>query len=248
MQSVRRLHDWIVLFHKALRIGRELHIPDFPSRLFAEIDDWHFTAMLTLQSQPLLSAYTYHLLKSIEVSGLNSLKHTVLEQQTQILDALRDEHRIVFKTLALTLAEAPIAEIRFTAESDPWDYPWERGLAALLFATVFPDEDNLFAMPPEDMSPDEWQDLLCQGLNEHDGNLEYGLTLHLAAMTGVSSTVLDQFQEAVSKRADDELIDPIRWLLQQPPGVIDLNGLPYYVWTYIKNTVLRSTYLTWEDD
>lgn len=247
MRSVHSLRSWIDLFHKAVRIGRELSIPDFPGRLFAEINHLHFTLMLRFENQPILSAYTYHLLKSVGVSGVSSLKHTVLEQQAQILDASRDERRIVFKALALTLAEAKVGEIRLTAESDGWNYQWERGLAALLFASVFPDDDNPFAMPP-DMSPSEWRDLLFRELNEHAGNLEYGLTLHLAAMTGLSTKELDQFQEVVSKRADDELINPTRWLLQQPPGVIDLHGLSYYVWTYIKNTVLRSTYLTWEDD
>ncbi|MCK4829494.1 hypothetical protein KA005_77935, partial [bacterium] len=76
MRSVRSLRSWIDLFHKAVRIGRELSIPDFPGRLFAEINHWHFTLMLRFENQPILSAYTYHLLKSVGVSGVGRFKQT----------------------------------------------------------------------------------------------------------------------------------------------------------------------------
>jgi hypothetical protein len=49
-------------------------------------------------------------------------------------------------------------------------------------------------------------------------------------------------------RAKEERVNPTRWLLEQKQGVINLSQQPYYLWSYMKHTVLRPTYLAWESE
>jgi hypothetical protein len=249
LKTIGSIRDWVVLFHKSLRIGRELGFPEFPNILFAGIEEWYFSEILGFESHPVLAAYMFHLHKLIEAQGLNHLTRPIFQRLPDILNKARAVQSIEHKTLALILARASASEIKATAENGIWDQTWSIGLASLLFASVFPEEGRLFSGPPkikrnENLALSDWHKLIHSNLNEHISNLEFGLTLYLASASDMPSDSLEQFHEAAAKRAENEIVGATRWLLQQKTGEVDLSHLHFYLWTYIKDTVLRPTYLS----
>jgi hypothetical protein len=248
LQSIAKLYDWIEVFHKALRIEHTLGIPDFTRRLFSETKTWYFTGyLLTYEKHSLLKAYLYNFLQAINIIGLNDLINEVQQKQGSILKSVRDERRSSFKCLGLILAKAPMVEILEAARKAVWYRQWECGLAALLFGAIFPDEQNPFVML-YDITQPELTNIQSKELNTDVNNLEFGLTLHLAAMTGMASDLLNDYRRIALERAEDETANATRWLLQQEPGIVKLDESHYYTWFYIKQTMLRPVYLNWESD
>lgn len=245
MKSIHRLHEWITVLYKAARIGSELDMPDFAQSLFSGVKNWYFfTYILNFEDRPLLLACAYHLLQCIDV---NNLRGEIQERQGAIIEIAESERRPVLRCLALILTQAPAEKIEAAAEEAEWYKQWERGLAAIAFSTIYPGRENPFYKQP-DMPESDWQALLDEELNEHTGNLEFALTLHLAALTGLPEDSLERHRASALERAGDEMFGPTRWLLGQNQGAINLSQRPYYLWSYIKHTVLRSTYLTWESE
>jgi len=247
MQSINQLHRWIDVFHQTQRIARELNRPDFLSVMFSRYKDWYFFPKLfaPAEKQPLLLAYTFHLLHAR--NDFDSLRKGVHERQDQILMAAREEKRIIIRAIALILARAPIEEINQAADSFESRYLWEYGLLALTFSNEFPTNRNPFLVKLETQGLD-WPSTALQELNDRSSNLEFALTLYLAKVSGVSDTLLEEFMIEAGKRADDEVVGSARWLLTWN---VKFNNLPsghHYLWAIIKRTVLRQTYLTWEND
>lgn len=261
MSSVRSLHDWIVLFHKSVLIGDRLHRPDFTSRLFAEIDeDYFFSQIIGAENQPLLTAYVHHLFRVTKVTGLDHFKEGLAKRRQEVINAAADEQnerRPMLRMLALILSEAPLGQIHGLAQSldkmkagdlEAVAYePWESGLITLLFSQVFPREAPLLVSPLSDTS--ELQAVMEHEVGVHTGNLEYWLATHFAALSGLPDKAINPFLMQLHGRSEDEASKPVQWLLKQlPPRVVDLTDKPYYLWTIIKNTVLRPTYLTWDSE
>lgn len=260
--SVRKLQNWSVLFHKALRIERELGIANFTGDLFKEINNPQFlTGLLSLNNQPLLDSYVVYLLKYTNVSQMSAFKalgEGLANIHKVTIDAAKLEPRKTVRILlSLILAKAPLAEIhKFVAfvnehlepdESGALYEPWESGLITLVFRDLFPEEEVLLVAPLKNYIP-TWQKVILQQLNEHTGNLEYGLTLYLAKQVGTPDETLAKFDEAIKERAGNEANSAVSALLKSYRFGLDLRQKPYLMWSLLKNSVLRSTYLPWESD
>lgn len=260
--SVRKLQNWIVLFHKALRIERELDLANFTGDLFEEINNPRFfIGLLSLNNQPILDSYVVYLLKHTnvaEIPAFNPLREVLAGSHKVTMDVAKLEPRKALRILlSLILAKSPLEEIRkFVAsinehlvpdESGALYEPWESGLIALVFRNIFPEEEVLLADPLND-SISTWQDIILQQLNEHTGNLEYGLTLYLAKQVGISDESLGEFDEDIKERAENEANSAVSALLKSHRVGLDLRQKPYLMWSLLKDSVLRSTYLPWESD
>lgn len=260
MGSVRRLHDWIILFHKATYIGSRLQMPDFPDQLFSRIDDDYFLdTIFGKESQPLIKAYAYYLLTKPNGIKSETIRRTIALQQHDLIDFTlneNNERRPMLRILALILAEAPLEKIREVADrieklkaqnlSVVAYEPWESGLIALIFAHVFPNEDVLLVSPLE--SSAALQEIINTEVTEHTGNLEYWLALHFAALSGQKHQA-EKLVGTLPERFEEEMLKPVQWLLRQSP-LHKVTNIPltYYVWSYLKNTVLRPIYLTWDSE
>jgi hypothetical protein len=261
MGSVRRLYDWIVLFHKAVYIGNRLQTPDFANRLFSSIEDHYFLNIIWgKESQPLLKAYVYYLLSKPDVPISENIRERIKQQHGDVIDFALDENnerRPMLRILSLILAEAPLEKIREVANSieklKAHDLnliayePWESGLITLLFSQIFPDKDALLISPLE--SPDALKEIINTEVTEHTGNLEYWLALHFAAFSLEQKGQHEKLLKALPQRGTEEMLKPVQWLLNQSPlHKITNVPLTYYIWAYIKNTVLRPIYLTWDSE
>lgn len=247
LRSIRRLHDWLSLFHKALRIARMLDMPDCVSRLYEGVKGWHLATMLHFENNPVLVAYTYYLFNSDQLEGFEDLKKAIFALRPQILKAVRKERHILHRTLGLIFSGAHAAEVNAALNASGWGKPWENGLAALLLSGSYESEDFSFTLLHY-MSESELQQGLIDELNEDASNLEFGLTLYLAERMDLPNEVLEKFQDAALERAGEELVGAIRWLLQRGARGFNRKQLHHYVWLLIEETVLRSTYLGWESD
>lgn len=241
--SVHKLHDWLVYFQKALRIARSLNWPSFPGELFSGTPAWVFFSRTFTPSPTILRAYTYYLLTTLNLEDFADLEDGVVSRKPMIIDAARKERKLTTRILSLILARTSLDEIRNTASECRWLQPWEIGLIALTFATVFPNEENPFCAPSV-VSLSE--SVLQTSLNEHSHNLEFGLTLCLAAMSGVAENLLEAYEQERLERAIDEKISAIRWLLLWGVKKPELSKFPYYLWSILKSTVLRPSYIAWE--
>ncbi len=245
MRSVTQLHRWIDLFHRASRLSRTLDMPEFVTHLFARFKDWYFFTKIVApaEHQSLVLAYTFHLLDSR--NDFPHLQRGVRERQGEIIKALRREKRAVVQTLSLILAKASLEEINQSAINVQWRQPWELGLLALTFATVFPGERNPFLLA-RDLTPD-LAGAVMNNLTDADKNLEFALTLYLATASAALDDRLQEAIEEASCRADDEVVGSTRWLLRErASGKIQAGH--HYLWSIIKRTLLRQTYLAWEND
>jgi hypothetical protein len=247
MRFVYKLHDWVDLFHKAQHISRKLKMPDFLELLFSSYKEWNFfpKILAPADKHPLLLAYTFHLLQSRD--DFIDLKQGILERQPQILNAIHAERRGVIKTLSLILAGAPVDDIRELSANVEWRQPWECGLAFLTFATVFPTIENPFSVQSNSQSTD-WSADLLQELTDDTGNLQFALTLNLALASDIPSNLLEEFIGEAQRRAEDEIIGSTRWLLRHNFRSMKLEQGHHYLWSFIKGTLLRQTYLSWEND
>jgi hypothetical protein len=248
IKSFRTLRDWINIFHKTVRLSRDLNAPDLPHKIFLEFNvQFFFAYLLAFENQPLLTSYTYHLFRTMTVSGFDKYQSEIVQWKSEIINAARNERRIVLKSLSLILADASVDDIREAANGEGWYQPWERSLAFLIFSSKYPAVDNPFINPPPGVRG-EWQDIIRGELNEHTSNLEFALTLHLAAVSGLPDSEISRAQQIANIRREDEILGMNRWLLGQPPGSVNLDRSHVYIWTLLKRTVLRATYLSWEND
>jgi hypothetical protein len=245
MRSVTHLSRWIDLFHRAQRTGKLLGMPDFITQLFSRFKDWYFFPKIVAATEqpPLLLAYMFHLLDSR--NDFPHLQSGVRERKDQIIFAIDGETRTFVKALSLILAKAPLDKIKQTATDIHWRQPWELGLIALTFASVFPNEPNPFLPPHSPVSM--WPSLILDHLTEAEGNLEFALTLYLATASHLENDVLQTAIEEASRRADDEVVGSTRWLLRKMSSAKIDQG-HHYLWSLIKRTLLSQTYLTWEND
>jgi hypothetical protein len=262
LRSLRKLQNWIVLFHKALRIESKLGIANFTSDLFEEVNNLRFfTGLLSLNNQPLLDSYVVYLLRHTSVAEMPAFKalgEGITGSRKVMIDMAKLEPRKALRILlSLILAKSPLEEIhKFVAftnehlgpdESGALYEPWESGLIALVFHAQFPEEEVLLADPLKDYIP-TWQQIIVQHLNEHARNLEYGLTLYLAKQVGISDEVLAEFYGAIEERAEGEVNSAVSALLRSYNLGLDLRQKPYSMWSLLKDSVLRSVYLPWESD
>ncbi|HEX5889876.1 MAG TPA: hypothetical protein VFY61_14305 [Pyrinomonadaceae bacterium] len=245
MRYVTQLSRWLDLFHRAQRIGKLLAMPNFTTHLFSRFKDWYFFPKIVAatEQQPLLLAYMFHLLDS--QNDFPHLQSGVRERKDEIIKAIEGETRTFVKTLSLILAKASLNKINQTATDIQWRQPGELGLIALTFASVFPSEPNPF-LPPHTraaISPS----LILDHLNEAEGNLAFALTLYLATASGIENDILQRPIEEASRRADDEVVGSIRWLLRTMSSA-KIDPGHHYLWSLIKRALLSQTYLTWEND
>ena len=248
LRTVNNVRDWVVLFHKTLRIARELNRPDLPEVMSSRIEGWYFFEILGFESQPVLLAYLFSINKLIEDTGLYEIAHAIRKCHHDMLAKARAERSVVHKLLALILLGAPLEEIRKIAAGATWTELWSAGLTALIFANSYPEEAPLFSAPVslyDNPSPteSEWQNLLMKETSDHRGNLEFALVRYLARLTGLSADLLSQLEHAANARMAAEAFERVRWLLRQESASPDLNARPFYVWAYLRDTVLRPTYL-----
>jgi hypothetical protein len=122
---------------------------------------------------------------------------------------------------------------------------WEWGLAASLFASFFPKQKDRIAAH---LGSEPMLDVLAHGMNEHATNVEFALIRQLASFLSPDSRALETVPTDTLVRATDEATSAVRWLLREPAGGADFRGNQHYLWSVLKETVLRPTYIGWQDE
>lgn len=240
MRCVRRLHDWIVMFQKSVYIARELKMGDFVRNLFSHMSYQHFKSILAIENNSVSLAYAYSLRRSLVECQMYDFERAVTESWSAILQRARREPLPAYRAIALVLAEAPEEELTKSAQCLDLRRPWEWGLASLLYDSINPCKSNPFVPAPDTAG---WAESLQVGISEHVTNLVYGLTLRAAISSQALGEQLAMAQQQAAVRARDELVGAKRWLLEQHGAP----QKPHYIWVYLMDTVLRPTYLDWED-
>jgi hypothetical protein len=144
----------------------------------------------------------------------------------------------LYQSIALVLGEEP-AKVRSEVAERMKDFKaWERGLIYLLCES---DEDDAPLLPG--LGPIDSREMFAEELNDHTSNLQFGLALRSAVKDNAPKELVEQASQISAERAKDELTGAVTWLLEQRPE----RPHPYYVWVYLKETVLRTTYIDWED-
>ncbi|HEV2707285.1 MAG TPA: hypothetical protein VGV59_15295 [Pyrinomonadaceae bacterium] len=249
MHTVRNLNDWLVLMNKAIYIEQKGSVNNFTLELTRYMDDAQFSILLAPRGQEVLSGFAYHLFKVTRIPSLAPLRARVLAEQPTIVQAAIESPDSTVKLIALILSEAPADAIYETAEKIEWleANAWTLGLAALLFNAIYAEQERTFPVLVDTQS-ETFKEFLLNDVSKHSTNLEFALTLYLANYLRFDEETLSRLKEQATKRAEDESLAAIRWLLKNYENVSALKGLPYYIWSYLQSTILRPLYLPWAND
>jgi hypothetical protein len=133
----------------------------------------------------------------------------------------------LYQSIALVLGEEP-AKVRSEVAERMKDFKaWERGLIYLLCES---DEDDAPLLPG--LGPIDSREMFAEER-----------ALRSAVKDNAPKGLVEQASQISAERAKDELTGAVTWLLEQRPE----RPHAYYVWVYLKETVLRTTYIDWED-
>ena len=234
LRSLRRLHDWVMLFHKATFIARGLGASDFVDRLFSSVSDIQFSLMLAAETNSVLRAYSYGLRDELAQFGVTRFHKLLDRARPQFVQSSLEEPVSIYRAAALTMMDAGEADLMRAADELKVRRPWEVGLLSLLNDSSRPGKEDPWlsrALEPVAGEPQS-------GLTAHLSNLLYGLSLRTT-----SRSIREDLEEEAFNRAADESTAAVVWLLENPYGAAKVP----YVWFCLKETLLRATYLAWED-
>lgn len=195
------------------------------------------------QEHSILPAFTFYLLDTCASYDLGNLTRKVRSLRSEILDVADKEPRIVYKALILSLCGMPIGTE--LALSPAWRMLWERGLLRVVLRSIGSPEESCFEASVSMRS--RWLEGRPWELTDHARNVEFGLGAQLISTGGPDDHLSCIIRKQLSDRLEDEAVSGTSWLLQGCPA--DIAGPPiYYLWSLLRDTVLRPTYLPWSEE
>jgi hypothetical protein len=244
LRNLRSLKDLIVLFNKAIHLAPEIGIPQLPNDLATALTDNDISLLASTERDLVLVAYFQHLALSVDLGACSRVAHEWARKRSAVDALLKDESRDVHKVAALILADATPDTVMEEMVAADWRRmrAWEMGLLDYLFSSVRGGSlGTVFDLAG--LAHQDWLELIEPDLAEHASNIHFGLALRVAARVAPSKAAF--YEQDRIERLTDESNASRRWLLQ---GNDSAAGKPYYVWTYLTETILSSTYLPWEED
>jgi len=192
----------------------------------------------------ILAAFAIYLLTATGDDGFGRFRGSIEQARRPLINASSTEIRPLYRCLVAVLCNGPAAAVREAAADDRWQLVWERALASVIARLVRPEADALSTnLRPEQIA--RWSQELPRELSAHASNMEFALTYQFLKPAALFTKLENQLRDIALQRADDETVGVIRWLLTDFPAGI--GKLPtWYVWTLLRGTVLRPTYLAWE--
>ena len=192
----------------------------------------------------ILAAFAIYLFTATADDGFGGFRGAIEQARRALISASSTEIRPLYRCLVAVLGNGPAAAIREAAVDNRWQLVWERALASVIARLVRPDADAISTnLRPEQIA--RWIQELPRELSAHASNMEFALTYQLLKPAVLPAEVEKQLRDIALQRADDETVGVIRWLLTDFPAGID--KLPtWYVWTLLRGTALRPTYLAWK--
>ena len=250
VRQIYHLRNFVEILQKALWVEHRLQLPGFAERLFASLDPLRVQMMIvrgTLESargNMILAAFAIYLLTATADDGFGGFRGGIEQARRALISASSTEIRPLYRCLVAVLCNDPAEAIREAAADNRWQLVWERALASVIARLVRPDADALSTnLSPEQIA--RWIQELPRELSGHASNMEFALTYQLLKPAVLPAEFEKQLRNMALQRADDETVGAIRWLLTDFPG--DIDKLPtWYVWTLLRGTALRPTYLAWE--
>jgi hypothetical protein len=252
LRSVRRLGDWLTLLHRSIKIERELALPGFVTAICADWTEDDGDFILQHENSPLLCSYGLHVARTYGIQGLGTFRSSAERQRQRATQAIRDEPRSLFRALGLEFLSAPINDARaavneYIESIDRTERAdasvWELGLGSLTFSAAYPGEKSPWLLPQGLAMP--WELSLT---NDHLRNVEFGLAYYLRPLEAVPPALEQNIERIAAERSADEVVGTVRRLLNRRVVVGDANASSYDIWFYLKNTVLRSTFISWQED
>lgn len=230
-RGVRKLSHCIQLWLKADYVARELRRP----RIMSEL-----AAALLPHALQLVAAEDDHVSSAFAVRLWLDCEHSSPAQRAQLLDyknfltrwATLANPATVKHALAAALLQPPRSDLdRVFARTRVANWaPWVFGLLRIVADSCGDD-----ASPPiGDAVP----------IDPDQNNLKFGLACYARARAE-GALPADTRSQLAARRAD-ESSSAIRALLAVEVDGKALRGRPYYLWSYLRRTVLALSYLDWE--
>lgn len=243
-----RPQEWVMAICRCLHIERALEERGLTALMLGSI---RLSALerLVLDSGDLLtSAWMCFMMRS--VNGLEGvLDARVLNELEQELQQRAMAQRVSVKCLlTLCFAQAPDGVLLEILNKVDWlaHSAWEAGLALLAFQI----NDRALCAQRLLGQVGEIETFFRPIPDDHTGalgNIGFALTVYLQSAAGRLRTN-GELRRELSSRRDDEAAAAVNWLLSNYATASDVVKLPYYFWWYLRETVLRATYLPWEKE
>jgi hypothetical protein len=245
MRSQRRLADLVQLLNKAEYLQRGLRMSDLTRDLVRDMSAPDVVEIASTERQLLLTSYFQWMATTSIDAGAFSVAAEELKRQRFVVNELEDEPNGVGAAATLILAGGTDDEVLRLVHVTDWEHraAWEIGIVAMLFSGTGVGTVGDVARAVR-LSSAQWDRKIEEGLDEHADNLTFGLT-QLPATEMAPSRLSSH---AAAERMADETSAVRRFLLDGHVTENALSRKPFHVWIYLADTLLRPTYLDWEQN
>ncbi|HEY0020585.1 MAG TPA: hypothetical protein VGC13_30075 [Longimicrobium sp.] len=253
IRNANHLTSIVNLLHRVRRIQRAVGDTDLEYELVQRFDEEQIEKLLMHERSSLVMAHAYLLLSSIggrKPAYLNGILHRL---RPLIVRRAAESRSPLDRILSLSMLGGESDLVEGAAQSAIWRErisrsprrAWELGLAAVI-SRAFERREEINPLASLVVNDTVWSAVLTDALGEEPTNLEFGLTRHWVALTAPPDFEQNQIKSSLRERIAEAEGLPA-WLLSQPAGYADVAGQLYPLWVMTRDSVLRSTYISWED-
>lgn len=189
--------------------------------------------------------FATHLLSNACAPGLERFAAAVADKAREVLLKERPNVRPLENALITTLCDGPAEWLHQWAANTEWTALTERALVHAIVKVTRPALTVSFAAPIEHEFS-AWADQLPRELSPHASNVEFALTYRLVESANCPPRLLHALRNEAAERAKDEAAGAIRWILSDFGRTFEASP-SWYIWSILRLTALRRTYLAWED-
>jgi len=245
LASVTRLRDLMKTVQKAQHVEHLLDLDGFTDQLLEPLEPSRLRAIMIGETSDsrhaLLSAFAVHLI-GFDARG-RFLRYTpvISSVRDDLLNRVANERKPLFRCLIETLCEGTGELSQREASNPEWQDLWERGLCSVVAEMVDPQFDLAFDQCLE-LKPD-WQEKRPLELTPDASNIEFGLSFRLIERH-LEGELARTLEEQRRLRAEDSSVAAATWLLNGEND--EREHWNWYVWTILRETVLRRNYLMWQ--
>jgi hypothetical protein len=248
---MHRLPDWIWYMRKAAWIAKKLAYVDFTQELFSGVTASQFADLVMGESNPLMSALALRVTLSTRGRGLSRFAEVAHSQLQYVRGAVRTHQQYpVPRLIALSLlggdTDLLISELKaFSSGFIENVLPWELGLLRIAAGLGSEAASAALVSPAAAALCSEWYERRAE---EHAPNLFFALSAHASPAETLPRAVRERVKREARRRAGDERSDAVKFLLQSAAGEAELRFMPDYLFTFVRDTVLRAMYLPFTND
>lgn len=248
INALDRPHDWIAAVCRCLHMERVLKDDGLVATLLTPLRPEVLSKMILNTGDLLVAAWMCFMIGADDRLQGSVPEGRLAELQQELQQRAAQQRPSLKRLLTLCFAQAPDAVLDEAVDGVDWSAhdSWEAGLALLALQVTgkWAGGQHLLARVSH---TDLLRPVLERAGAAEQSNLSFALTVYLHHAAG-RLLVNAALRRELAERREEESSAAVNWLISNYASASDVARLPYYVWSYLRDTVLRATYLPWEKE